>query len=575
MPSRFPRLLRVVPLLVAIGAMHACAKPAEPVTEAADTNVTEVDALFQAMTGDDQPGIAVAITRAGKPLLAKGYGLANLESGIPMTARTPIRVASLSKQFTGFAILLLERDGKVDLDADIREYLPWLPDFGAPITPRHLLLHTSGLRSHFALYLAGGRDLDDLLRQQPVLNMYARQRSLNFPPGSQWWYSNGGYLLLAEIVEAVTGQTLRAYSDEHIFQPLGMTHSFFDDDYTEIVPGRAESYAAGETEGTWIRDPISYENVGASSLITTMDDMAKWMANFSDPVVGDAALIRRMTTNGTLDDGTPVSYGFGLRHTSLDGREVIMHTGSSSGFRAVFCYVPEADLGVTIAGNFPYDRVDRLRKVLDIHLGQPPGAPEPAEAVDDPERAATLAGHYFAPHYYTLTLEADTDGLHSVDLAGNRTPLTLRADGNFDAGDPATSFYRPVTDADGNLVAIEHVTPDWARVARYTPYTPAPPSATMLDELVGQYRSEALDITYSVERTEDGLQLHSIWANAPWPMTPSVPDYFQTSAWPMGNVEFLRDAEGAVTSLLMHDGYGRERNMAFTRVSETPIPWPN
>lgn len=561
-------------LLIAAVSLQACAlAPASPPPAESETS-TQVDALFRDMTGDDQPGIAVAITRGDEVLLSRGYGLANLESRTPMTARTAIRVASLSKQFTAFAILLLEREGQLDLDADIRTYLPWMPDFGHRITTRHLLLHTSGLRSHFALYLAGGRELDDLLRQQPVLNMYVRQRSLNFAPGSQWAYSNGGYVLLAEIVEAITGQSLRQFSEAQLFEPLGMGHSFFDDDYTEIVQGRAESYAAGPTPGHWIRDPISYENVGASSLITTMDDMAKWMINLSRPTVGDSGLIQRMATNGTLDDGTPIAYGLGLQRKQLDGREVIMHTGSSSGFRAVFCYVPAAKLGITIAGNFPYDRIDRLKQVLRIYLG-PAANPAPPPAVDtNPARAQTLAGHYFAPQHYALQLEADAGVLYRVHHGGQRSPLTLRQDGSFDADQRASSVYHPVIDANGQVVAIDHHAPEWGRVVRYRRYEPAPTAVAALDELVGQYRSDTLDITYSVERRQDALYLHSIWSHRPWRMTESVPDYFETSAWPMGNIEFERDQGGQVTGLLMHDGYGRERNLQLTRVSATPVPWP-
>lgn len=186
-----------------------------------------VDAVF-AEYRPDAPGAAVSIYQGGKLIFSKGYGLADLEAGTPLTARTPIHVASVSKQFTAFAVALLAREGKADLDADVRTYLPWMPQFSEGIiTVRHLILHTSGLRDQWALFTLGGQEMQSRLRQQQIVNMVARQRSLNFTPGVEYSYSNTGYTLLAEVVKAVSGQTLREFTTEHMFKPLHMDSTFF------------------------------------------------------------------------------------------------------------------------------------------------------------------------------------------------------------------------------------------------------------------------------------------------------------------------------------------------------------
>ena len=200
-----------------------------------------IDALFDDVEVNG-PGAAVGIYHRGRPTLTRGYGLADLESGLPITPQTAFHAASVSKQFTAFAIALLAQEGAIDLEADVRDYLPYVPDFGSTITVRHLILHTSGLRNQVTLLLLRRQGVESRTTQHHVVNLVARQRTLNFPPRTDYSYSNTGYVLLAEIVFAGTGRSLREFTAERIFEPLGMQHTFFVDDVTEIVPRRASSY---------------------------------------------------------------------------------------------------------------------------------------------------------------------------------------------------------------------------------------------------------------------------------------------------------------------------------------------
>ena len=224
--------------LAAIGMLAAAA--VLPSTAQRDGPEPRVDALFARWAGPGTPGCAVGVARGGELLFAKGYGVANLEYDVPITPSTVFHVASVSKQFTALALGLLVADGEVAWDDDIRRYVPELPDLGAPITLRHLVHHTSGLRDQWAmLQMAGWRWGGDVIRQADVLDLLSRQTALNFAPGTDYVYSNSGYTLLAVVVERVSGQTLRAFTSARLFRPLGMTRTVLRDDHTMLVRDRA------------------------------------------------------------------------------------------------------------------------------------------------------------------------------------------------------------------------------------------------------------------------------------------------------------------------------------------------
>src|SRR5678815_1093995 len=207
-----------------------------------DSTLKKIDDIFKKWDNTYSPGCTVGIVRNDSLIFSKGYGMANLEYAIPNTPATVFHMASISKQFTAFAIVLLAAQGKLKLDDDIRKWLPWFPDLKEKITIRHLLNHTSGIRDQWQLLAMSGTRLDDVITQAHIVKILSKQQALNFKPGEQYNYSNSGYTMLAEIVRSVSGQSLRQFTDSAIFKPLGMNDTHFHDDYEEIVKDRSYSY---------------------------------------------------------------------------------------------------------------------------------------------------------------------------------------------------------------------------------------------------------------------------------------------------------------------------------------------
>ncbi|MCY4374433.1 MAG: serine hydrolase, partial [Spirochaetaceae bacterium] len=312
----------------AVAAIGVLAAAVLPGTAQRDGPGPRVDALFASWTGPRTPGCAVSVMRGGDLLFARGYGAANLEYDVPIMPSTVFHVASVSKQFTALAVALLVADGEVSWDDDVRRHVPELPDFGAPITLRHLAHHTSGIRDQWAmLQMAGWRWGGDVIRQSDVLDLLSRQTALNFAPGSDYVYSNSGYTLLAVVVERVSGQTLRAFASARLFEPLGMTRTVFRDDHTMLVRDRAYAYTR-DGFGRYRLSIPDFAIVGASSLFTTVEDLARWNGNFGSAEIGGPGVLRQLQARGALDDGARLSYAFSLAHGTHRGRPTIGHGGT-------------------------------------------------------------------------------------------------------------------------------------------------------------------------------------------------------------------------------------------------------
>ena len=278
------------------------------------------DAIFAQWAKPGSAGCALGVLKDGKPLYVQGYGRADIEHAVPITASTVFHIASLSKQFTAFAIYLLEQEGRLSLDDDIRKYLPELHDFNTPITIRDLLHHTSGLRDQWNLLAMAGWRLEDVITQEDVVNLIWRQRELNFHPKDEFLYSNTGYTLLGLIVQRVSGKSLREFTDERIFAPLGMRSTHFHEHYGDLVDNRAYSYDR-QPDARYVYVALSYSTVGPSSLFTTIDDLARWDENFYTGAVGGRDLLQKMQIKGHLNNGKEIEYASGLVVNEYRGLE--------------------------------------------------------------------------------------------------------------------------------------------------------------------------------------------------------------------------------------------------------------
>ena len=389
-----------------------------------ETLEAKVDRLFAEWNNPDSPGAALAITRDGKPIYTQGYGMANLEYDIPITPTTIFDIASVSKQFAAFAIATLAHDGKLSLDDDIRTYLPDVPDFGSTITIRHLLHHTSGLRDWVQSFVIAGVAMEDVISFKHILKMVRHQKALNFEPGTAYSYSNTGYNLLAEIVETVTGDSFREWTDANIFKPLAMTNSHFHDDHQMILKNRAYSYQDVE-KGGFKHAVNNTTALGSSSLCSTVEDLAKWILNFDNTQIGEQTVIEQMHQRGVLNNGEQISYAFGLSIGKYRGLKTVGHSGSWRGFRSHLMRFPDQQFGVVILCNL--DTFNPLRlaeKVADLYLADalvPEETPKPEKAVESTEdtKSEPLAPEKlveFVGDYYTEEL----DTTYSIRVQGNQ-----------------------------------------------------------------------------------------------------------------------------------------------------------
>jgi CubicO group peptidase (beta-lactamase class C family) len=378
-------------LAAVLAAPLAARSRAAPVAQA-----EQVDALFAEYATTRTPGCAVGVIRGGAFVLRRGYGMANLEHGVPLGADTVFRIGSTSKQFTAAAVLLLAERSRLSLDDDVRTYVPELPVFDPPVTIRHLLHHTSGYRDYLTLMrLAGYRDAD-YYTDEDLLVMLSRQRELNFAPGAEFLYSNSGYWLLSQVVERVSGVSLKDFAATAIFGPLGMASTHFHDDYRHVVPNRASGYAPSPDGGFRI-SMTTLPMVGDGGVFTTVDDLLAWDRSFYENRIGSPRFVERMQSVGTLNDGTALDYALGLRLGTYRGLPTVSHGGAFVGFRAEMLRFPAQRLSVICLCNRADANPSRLaRAVSEIYLGQ--------EMTPAAESAASPAGRGPSPPPTTITL---------------------------------------------------------------------------------------------------------------------------------------------------------------------------
>ncbi len=359
-------MLKHVLFIVAAGAGLA-AQAAAPAP--AQSREAAVDKVFAAWTSAT-PGCAVGVSEQGVPVLTRAYGMAELEHGSPNRPDTIFEAGSVSKQFTAAAVILLARDGKVSLDDDVRKYIPELPAYDAPVTLRHMLSHTAGLRDWGNLFgIAGTPRGAKTYTHGHVVDVLSRQRALNFTPGTRWSYSNSGYNLAAVVVSRVSGMSFAEFSRTRIFQPLGMTRTSWRDDYARIVPGRATAYAlAGAAR---YRQDMPFENVhGNGGLLTTVGDLLKWQEAVVNGPLAGAAMADEQQRPMPLGDGRALHYGLGVFRGEYQGVPEIYHSGSTAGYRAFLTYYPSARLAVATLCNAGNANATALnRAVGDIYLG--------------------------------------------------------------------------------------------------------------------------------------------------------------------------------------------------------------
>ena len=313
------------------------------------TMVKGIDSIFAAYARPGGPGCAVGVYQSGKVIYARGFGLANITNDVPITRATRLTTGSVSKQFTAASIALLVQAGKLSLDDDVRKYVPELVDYGTPIKIRHLVHHTSGLRDFWELVDLAGMRPDDGYTVDDMLALAAKQKGLNFPPGSEYRYSNTGYLVLGVVVKRVTGQSLRRFADSAMFKPLGMNETLFLDDHNEVVRGRAMAYSPSGS--TWKINVWNNDLVGQGGIVTSLADLQKWDENFYTGQVGGREFIDLVQSTEPLSGSGKNDYAFGLTVQTYRGQPLVQHTGATGGYRAAIYRFPAQHTSVAMMCN--------------------------------------------------------------------------------------------------------------------------------------------------------------------------------------------------------------------------------
>jgi CubicO group peptidase (beta-lactamase class C family) len=348
--------------------------------DAAEPLTAQVDTVMAGWTRPDSPGCAVGVVRDATLAFAKGYGQADLERGVAIGPSSVFDIASTSKQFTAAVIVLLAQEGKLSLDDDVGQFVPELPRYEAPITIRHLLNHTSGLRDYTDLMALAGWQMEDFTTADQALAMIVRQKELNFPPGAQYLYSNSGYFLLSLIASRVAGKPFPDLARERIFGPLGMASTHFHADHRRLVKNRAVGYAP--RDGGWDISMSDWEQVGDGSVLTTVEDLARWVRNLEEPKVGEQDLVDELQRKGRLATGEEIDYAEGLRIGTYRGLGTVGHSGSWAGYRSNLLWFPSQKTAVIVLCNAETaEAADIARKIADVTLGgrlKPAPSPEPA-----------------------------------------------------------------------------------------------------------------------------------------------------------------------------------------------------
>jgi CubicO group peptidase (beta-lactamase class C family) len=501
------------------------------------------------------PGCAVGVALNGESVFEKAFGLAEMEHNIPNTPQTIFESGSVAKQFTAAALVLLAQEAKLSLDDPVRKYVPELPEYDKPVTIRHILNHTAGLRDWGAVMaLTGAGRGDRMITQDIALDVITHQGALDFTPGAEYSYSNSGYNLAAIIVERVSKQKFGDFLAERIFKPLGMKNSSIRDDYRRLVPGRAQGYSKDGNNAPWQLNMPFMNVYGNGGMLTTVGDWLKWNAMLDSRSMG-APLVEALETQGVLNDGRKISYALGLDVGNYKGIKEVSHSGGTAGYQTYLARFPEKKLSVAAMCNgFPPSAGDIVYSVVDEIFG-----PFPSEA---PVAGVTVPEEQLKKYIGTWKNEKTRNPnqilLDKGELKINGGSLKPVAEGAFLLGDRKAKF---ITNKDGVPEVMEIANTD-GLTTRLLFEREWKPAAAELEDFTGEWFSDEAQsrVIFKAENGNLYLILHPV---ARFQLRPVYKDAFSAQGYVMW---FTRDASGKIDKL--HVGTSRMRDMLFSRVSK-------
>ena len=539
-------------VLIAIAFLSSATPAQVPTTEKVVAGADRAFEKFIKAYVAPAPGCAAAVSLNGETVFEKAFGLADMEHNVPNTPQTIFESGSVAKQFTAAALVLLQQDGKLSIDDPVRKYIPELPDYGSPLTIRHLLNHTAGLRDWgTVMSLTGVGRGDRVISQDVAFDIITHQRALDFTPGAEYSYSNSGYNLAAIIVERVSKQKFPAFVEERLFKPLGMKNSSWRDDYQRIVPGRAQAYSRA-ANGPW-RLNMPFMNVyGNGGMLTTVGDWMKWNAMLDSQSLG-APLVTALETRGVLNDGRKIAYALGLTVETYKGLKDVSHGGATAGYQTFLARYPANKVSVGVMCN-----------------GTSPGAGQIATNITDeifgpfPETAATqptAVSEDELKKFVGIWREEKTHFPARFAIENGVTRwrgarLVPMGGGQFTVGSNQLKF---IFDKDGKPASAETVDSD-GEVRRFVQEKEWTPTPADLAAIKGDWFSEEAGATLTIAVDADKAFIKQRPVTS-LQMQPLFKDHFFVQG---SVVWFTRDKDGKING--MHVGASRMRDMPFVRV---------
>jgi CubicO group peptidase (beta-lactamase class C family) len=521
-----------------------------------------VDRMLAPWRHANGPGVTIGVVRDDALAVHRSAGLANIELGVPIGPGTTFRIASVSKQFTCAAILMLAAEGRLSTEDDVRRHIPAFPELGHRITLAHLMHNTSGIRDMLEIMRLGGVDLGQPCAPQDLLDGVCRQRGLNFPPNTRYLYSNSNFMLLGRIVEQVSGEPLAAFLDRRIFAPLGMSMTRHTPTTEELVPGLATGYLP-EPNG-WRRARHGFPLHGEGGLVSSVEDLALWHAQFGVPARHGGALAEALATMTPFANGTPNTYARGLRIKTWRGVRTIGHDGLWPGFKTSFIRVPDhAAAVICISNDATSDPHDLAFQVVDALFEGAPGV-HPVPPMPDWAEAPDLTGRYLDRHSgATVDVGRDAAGRVTASHNGVATWLLPTEDGRLatsrGSGDFTMRLGRDGLEVERDAGVRETL----RRVV---------PGARLPADLPGRYTNPDTAATWTVTATDTGMELRVagplLTGSGGWEIEPVEGDCIRIytpltlyRGWVDTVVQ--RDAAGRVTGL--HINGGRVKGLVFAR----------
>ena len=521
--------------------------------ETAQSLSEKMDKLFDFWNRQDQPGFAVVVIKEGEVVYQKVFGLACQEHGVAMTPNSVFNTATLAQAFVGQAVAMLEKQGKLTLDDDVRKLIPEIPDFGTPVKLLHLLHHSSGLRDWLPVLQLEGRDKEEVTLET-VLKIIKAQKQLIFPPGDRFQYSSANYDLLAETIKRVTGKPFSVWAWENILKPLKMTEAQFRDNSRSILDNQAFSY--NFTTKEYLRGIDNLSLSGSHSFFTSIADLAKWLLNLETGQVGGPDIFAKMFTAGQLNSGGSSAFGYGLNIGTDSGRRQVSQTGNWAGSGANLVYFPDQKFGFAVLANWDYTSVDSFAQdIIDIYLPavtalpirvSPPAAAQKSVKVS-PAILDQYAGDYRLGPGQVLTINHTADKLYLI-IPGQKLALTALSETEFllDIVGARITFQKNKEGKVHQFVwkqgGDEQIAPKVVLVK---------PTPQELREFAGAYFNDELNLRFGLEVRGDGLIIIPP-EQGDIRLTPDEKDHFTSGARAFPMIVFQRDAQNRVTGFIIN-----------------------